>query len=63
MMSQTHLVSFLLLPWKKLFVQGALVLFVQDMEFPTGITPHAVHEGACFLPALQQIVFKLPNFC
>lgn len=63
MMSQTHLVSFLLLSWKKLFVQGALVLFVQDMEFPTGIPPHAVYEGACFLTALQQIVFKLSNFC
>lgn len=38
MMSQTHLASFLLLSWKTLFVQGALVLFVQNMDFPTGIT-------------------------
>lgn len=63
MTSQSHLASFLLLSWKKLLVQGAQVLFGQEMEFPTGITLHAVYEGACFLTALQQIVFKLSNFC
>lgn len=56
-MSQIHLASFLLLSWNKWFVQGTLVLFGQEVEFPTGITPQAVYRGVCFLKALQQIMF------